>query len=92
MNADEALRMLGDEARRVIEIDDVLELTIASGLRKGRRPVNILRLTSSFSEAASMIRSQSPSLSCSNAVEIRASVAWRSASLICPLATERRGR
>ena len=75
------------EARRVIEIDEVLELTIASGLRNGRRAVNILRLTSSFSEAASMIRSQSPSRSCSSAVEMRASVAWRSASSVCPLAT-----
>src|SRR5580704_3304023 len=65
------------EASRVIEIDDVLELTIASALRKGRRLVKILRFTSSFSEAASMMRSQSPSLSWPDVVEMRASVVTR---------------
>ena len=51
------------EASRVIEIDEVLEATIASGFRNGRSAVKILRLTSSFSDAASMTRSQSPSSS-----------------------------
>ena len=51
------------EARRVIEIDEVFEARMASGLRNERSAVKILRLTSSFSDAASTTRSQSPSLS-----------------------------
>ena len=38
------------EARRVIEIDEVFEATMASGLRNERSAVKILRLTSSFSD------------------------------------------
>ncbi len=53
-----------DEASRVIEIDEVLVATIASGFSTGQRLAKILRLTSSFSVAASITRSQSP-----NAVE-----------------------
>ncbi len=46
------------EASRVIEIDEVLEATIVSALRKVRRLAKILRLTSSLSDAASITRSQ----------------------------------
>ena len=77
------------EARRVIEIEDVFDATIASGLRKERSAVKILRLTSSFSEAASTTRSQSPSLSKVGATLMRSRIALRSASSICPLATWR---
>ena len=49
-----------DEASRVIEIDEVLLPTMASGLSTGQRLAKIVRLTSSFSVAASMTRSQSP--------------------------------
>ena len=51
------------EARRVIDIEEVFEATMAFGLRKGRSAMKILRFTSSFSDAASTTRSQSPSLS-----------------------------
>ena len=55
-------------ARRVIEIDEVLVASIASGLQlTGRAPVKILRLTASFSVAASITRSQSPRSSRSGA-------------------------
>jgi cyclopropane-fatty-acyl-phospholipid synthase len=47
------------EARRVMEIEDVLEASIASGFRTGHRRMKILRLASSFSDAASMTMSQS---------------------------------
>ncbi len=47
------------EASRVIEIEEVFEATIVSGFTNERRLVKILRLTSSFSEAASTTRSQS---------------------------------
>ena len=40
------------EASRVIEIDEVLEATIASGFSTAQRSWKILRLTSSFSVAA----------------------------------------
>jgi len=48
------------EARRVIEIDEVLVAISASGLRQGTRVLNTSRFTSSFSVAASMTMSQSP--------------------------------
>ena len=48
-------------ASRVIEIDEVLVATIASGLSAGQSSLKILRLTSSFSVAASITRSQSAS-------------------------------
>ncbi len=47
-----------EAARRVIEIDDVLVASSASGRSDGLRLVKILRFTSSFSVAASMTRSQ----------------------------------
>ena len=60
-----------EAASRVIEIEEVLVPTIASGFRPGQRSAKILRLTSSFSEADSMTRSQSPSLSSVSAGEMR---------------------
>ena len=46
-------------ASRVIEIDEVLLATSVSGFSAGHSSVKILRLTSSFSVAASITRSQS---------------------------------
>src|SRR5499426_1198068 len=77
------------EASRVMEIDDVLVPSTASGLRTGQRSVKILRLTSSFSVAVSMTRSHSPSASSVSAAWMRASAALRSSSLITFLATWR---
>ena len=71
-----------EAASRVIEIDDVLLPTIASGLRFGQRSAKILRLTSSFSLADSMTRSQSESLSSESAGRMRLSAPWRSSSEI----------
>ena len=48
------------EASRVMEIDEVLEATSAPGFSEGATLVKILRLTASFSVAASITRSQSP--------------------------------
>ena len=50
-------------ASRVIEIEEVLLAMIASGFRLGTRPAKILRLSSSFSLAASITSSQSPNCS-----------------------------
>lgn len=47
------------DARCVIEIDDVLDPMIASGLSAGQSAANIWRFASSFSVAASMTMSQS---------------------------------
>src|SRR5215468_9616905 len=41
-----------DDAKRVIEIDEVLEPMIASGLSTGQTLAKIVRFTSSFSVAA----------------------------------------
>ena len=49
-------------ASRVIEIEEVLLAMIASGRRLGSRPAKILRLSSSFSVAASITSSQSPNM------------------------------
>src|SRR5215211_3635805 len=57
MNTDETLRSV-DDASRVIEIEDVLVPMIASGFSVGQRLEKIARLTSSFSVAASITRSQ----------------------------------
>src|SRR6187401_633023 len=71
-----------EAASRVIEIDDVLVPTIASAFRCGQRSEKILRLTSSFSLADSMTRSQSPSLSSVSAGAMRLSAPCRSSSAI----------
>ena len=64
----------------MIEIDDVLVPRIASGLSDGQTLAKIVRLTSSFSVAASMTRSQSPKASNVSAGVMRLSAAWRSSS------------
>ena len=46
-------------ASRVIEIEEVFVASIASGRSTGQSAAKILRLTASFSVAASMTRSQS---------------------------------
>src|SRR5580704_13248859 len=78
-----------EEASRVIEIDDVLVPMIASGLRTGHSAENILSLTSSFSAAVSITRSQSAMASSASAGVIRASALCRSSSLISFLETWR---
>ena len=69
----------------MIEIDEVLEAIIASGFSTGQSRMKILRLTSSFSVAASITRSQSPrSLESVGPGWMRASAWRRSASSIVP--------
>ena len=77
-----ARRRSVDEASRVIEIDEVLLPTMASGFSTGHRLAKIVRLTSSFSVAASMTRSQSPNPSSVSAALMRLSPAWRSSSVM----------
>src|SRR5262252_8095646 len=74
-------------ASRVIEIDEVLEATSASAFRTAQRSWKILRLTSSFSVAVSITRSQSasPSRVSERAMRERASV--RASSVMIFLAT-----
>ena len=74
-------RSLAD-ASRVIEIEDVEVPTIASGLSVVQTAVKILRLTSSFSLAASITRSQSPSSLSVFAAPMRFIAASRSSSVM----------
>src|SRR6516164_4630084 len=74
-------------ARRVIEIDEVLEATIASGLRTAQTSWKILRLTSSFSTALSITRSQSASPSSVSLRLILASALTLASSVMIFLAT-----
>ena len=67
-------------ASRVIEIEEVLVASSASGLSTGHTCWKILRLTVSSSVAASMTRSQPASASSVSAGRMRASPFWRSAS------------
>src|SRR5919202_5928723 len=76
-------------ASRVIEIEDVLVATIASGFRPGQSWVRILRLTCSSSVADSMTRSASLMSSRLAAGRMRSSAAWRSSSVIFPEPTWR---
>ncbi len=76
-------------ARRVIEIDDVLEASITCGGRASLSATKILRFTSSFSVAASITRSQEARSSKLAAGSMRPSAACRSCSLSAPLATWR---
>ncbi len=62
-------------ASRVIEIDEVLVPMMASGLSAGQSAAKILRLTSSFSVAASITRSQSAKSSMVSAGAMRSSAA-----------------
>ena len=78
-----------DEASRVIEIDEVLVATIVSGFSTGQSSEKILRLTSSFSVAASITRSQSASPSSVSAVEMRLSADALSSSVMRLRATWR---
>ena len=78
-----------EAASRVIEIDEVLVAIVASGFRIGDRSVKILRLTSSFSLADSITRSQSARSAMRSAGWMWASAALRSSSLIVPFDTWR---
>ena len=76
-----------EDASRVIEIDEVLVARIASDLSDEHRSEKILRLTSSFSVAVSITRSQVDSASYFSAGLMRASALLRSSSLIAFLPT-----
>src|ERR1700730_16476718 len=71
------------DASRVIEIDDVFVANIAIGFNEGQSLENILRLTSSFSVAASMTRSLSAKASKPGAGFIRLKAASRAGGSIC---------
>ncbi len=70
-----------------MEIEEVLLPMMASGLSIGQSEARILRLTSSFSVAVSITRSQSPNASIVSAGWMRCSAALRSSSLIRLLET-----
>ena len=78
-----------EAASRVIEIDEVLEATMASGLSTAQRSWKILRLTSSFSTALSITRSQSASPSMASAATMCASACLRASSVMTFLETWR---
>src|SRR6266436_5985993 len=78
-----------DAASRVIEIDEVLEATMASGFSTAQTSWKILRLTSSFSTAVSITISQSPRPSIVSAETIRSSACLRASSLMIFLVTWR---
>src|SRR5580698_10918469 len=71
-----------DAASRVIEIDEVLEATIASGFSTAQTSWKILRLISSFSTAVSITRSQSASASMVSPEEMRSSACLRASSVM----------
>ena len=60
-----------DDANRVIEIDEVFVARMASDLSNSHTSEKILRLTSSFSVAVSITRSQSESPSCNRRLDAR---------------------
>src|SRR6476619_7699406 len=76
-----------EDASRVIEIDEVLVARIASDFNDEQSSPKILRLTSSFSVAVSMTRSQLENAYYLYAGLIRASAFLRSSSLIAFLVT-----
>src|SRR3984893_358948 len=78
-----------EAASRVIEIDEVLEATMASGFSTAHSPRICFRLTSSFSIALSITRSQSESPSMVSVVTIRPSACLRASSVIIFLETWR---
>src|SRR5216683_3596241 len=78
-----------DAASRVIEIDEVLEATMASGFSTAQTSWKILRLTSSFSTAVSITISQSASPSMVSADTIRSSACLRASSVMIFLKTWR---
>src|SRR5271156_5415910 len=69
-------------ASRVIEIEEVLVPTMVSGLSEGHSAVKILRLTSSFSAAASITISQSARSASAFAGLMRLMAATRSSSVM----------
>src|SRR5579872_6183044 len=75
------------EASRVIDIEEVLEAISASGFRMAQRSWNSLRLTSSFSTAVSITRSQSASPSRVSVGTMRASALALASSVVTFLAT-----
>src|SRR5450631_564686 len=78
-----------DAASRVIEIDEVLEATMASGFSTAQTSWKILRLTSSFSTAVSITISQSARPSIVSAETIRSSACLRASSVMIFLVTWR---
>src|ERR1700730_2511189 len=78
-----------DAASRVIEIDEVLEPTMASGFSTAQTSWKILRLTSSFSTAVSITISQSARPSIVSAETIRSSACLRASSVMIFLETWR---
>src|SRR3954454_10876069 len=76
-------------ASRVIESEEVSEATIASGFNTAQRSWKILRLTSSFSTAVSITRSQSARSSSFSPATIRAIALALSSSLTAFLETWR---
>src|SRR6202171_1061071 len=79
----------GEAASRVIEIDEVLEATMASGFSTAQRSWKILRLTSSFSTALSITRSQLESPSMVSVETILSSACLRASSVMSFLETWR---
>src|SRR5580692_6583589 len=78
-----------EAASRVIEIDEVLEATMADGFSTAQTSWKILRLTSSFSTALSITRSQSERPSMVSAETIRPSACLRASSVMIFLETWR---
>src|SRR5665213_671944 len=78
-----------EAASRVIEIDEVFEATMASGFSTAQTSWKILRLTSSFSTAVSITRSQSAIPSMVSEEEIRPSACLRASSVMTFLETWR---
>src|SRR5262245_57826120 len=78
-----------DDAKRVIEIDEVFVARMASDFKEAHTSEKILRLTSSFSVAVSITKSQSASASYFSAGLMRASALLRSSSVIDFLPTWR---
>src|SRR6266481_456693 len=78
-----------EAASRVIEIEEVLEAMMASGLSTAQTSWNILRLISSFSIALSITRSQSARPSIVSVEAILLSACLRASSVMIFLATWR---
>ena len=76
-------------ASRVMESEEVLVPTRASGFRCGHSSAKMARLTSSSSVAASITRSHSPNSAMSPIGAMRSSAALRSSSVMIPLFTWR---
>ncbi|MNI46533.1 hypothetical protein D3C73_1010010 [compost metagenome] len=77
------------EASRVIEIDEVLEASRASGPSNGVSSAKTAFLTASSSDAASMMRSAAAASPRVATGAMRCSAAWASASVVRPRAARR---